>query len=88
VETYEEMFCYESQVYKAEQFFGSQTSVKLLQTFFIFINKGWFGVDLWCLTPLSIIFQLYRGGHFYWWRKPKKTTGLQHFTDKMLYFWP
>ena len=42
-------------------------------------------LELWCLTPLSTIFQQYRDGQFYWWRKRDKTIDLVKLVQRKEY---
>jgi len=48
---------------------------------------GYMGYQLCFSTPLSIIFQIYRGGQPIWWRKSDyagKTTDLPEFIEEFI----
>jgi hypothetical protein len=43
-----------------------------------------YGLSLWCLTPLSTTYQLYRRCQFFWWRKPEYTEKTKDLQQVML----
>jgi hypothetical protein len=72
--------------FKYSSFISCTTCTKyicsLLKFWCLQCSKLTWGCGLWCLIPLSTIFQLYCGDQFYWWGNQKyqeKTTNLSGF---------
>ena len=64
---------------------SSKYIIYVLSLLEILLENVW-GLGLWCIMPLSTIFQLYHGHQFYWWKKsgvPRENINLPQVTHKL-----